>query len=674
MTVLSSCSEAPVYHEGKDRITLGDWFTFESEHYGKVLAAVSKVGSNHVQLSGLPMDGLHDHRGRLGFRIHVRDLHTLTPCPNWMALITDRVQQQQDASLKIMQAVEALTRRLGVAPRNIMISHPGTDNDTGKALTVLSGTQDVKQYQIALEAAEQSDLPALFKQMKAVQADMAHWMALPMLPMEIAQDRANDVMDPLRDRIFQVRLYSGLSEEVVQIASGEPAAYHDKLHVFQIKRYMDEECLLNYQAGGIDITHIEAFDAWLAEPENRDRVLPMPRCMVAMQVRRVIKDRDDEGSLRQMCVNVQLGKLDRLTFLFVRNGDNLYRINTEIAFPDLIFPSSPQFMDGEAILFKSYGASERFYKGDFMTAREHAQLMQEQAARDQQAEQWFLDNPLPEWSEKWLAEHPSAPADEAYLETRWGCANPFLDGFGRKSYNRLNDYVPLTPDALYYDEAMEAIAKHEQEFNRIALIIQGLLDRSEVLHPHPPVNLGTQAGSETMLVLVKDGSAVLTHGDAPDFEAYRSSLNAQITADSIFTGQDTAWARREGEKETRRMDHSWRERSREWRPKYFRPFDDPGPGDVASAKKVFFDKTGRATKVTFSWLKPKRADIYGENMMEKTITLPVSDLLNISAYQPGDYKKFFSDPRTRADYLQWAPLLLEAEKWHQEQASRKATT
>ena len=39
-------------------------------------------------------------------------------------------------------------------------------------------------------------------------------------------------------------------------------------------------------------------------------------------------------------------------------------------------------------------------------------------------------------------------------------------------------------------------------------------------------------------------------------------------------------------------------------------------------------------------------------------------LFNVSAYTPGDYKMFFSDPRTRAKYLQWAPFMLAAEDYH----------
>lgn len=36
----------------------------------------------------------------------------------------------------------------------------------------------------------------------------------------------------------------------------------------------------------------------------------------------------------------------------------------------------------------------------------------------------------------------------------------------------------------------------------------------------------------------------------------------------------------------------------------------------------------------------------------------------MSAYTPGDFHLFYDDPRTRADYLKWAPYLLAAEDFH----------
>lgn len=55
------------------------------------------------------------------------------------------------------------------------------------------------------------------------------------------------------------------------------------------------------------------------------------------------------------------------------------------------------------------------------------------------------------------------------------------------------------------------------------------------------------------------------------------------------------------------------------------------------------------------------------------IQVDAARLLNVSAYTPGDYRQFYDDPRTRADYLEWAPLLLAAEDWHAAGGAAAAT-
>lgn len=43
---------------------------------------------------------------------------------------------------------------------------------------------------------------------------------------------------------------------------------------------------------------------------------------------------------------------------------------------------------------------------------------------------------------------------------------------------------------------------------------------------------------------------------------------------------------------------------------------------------------------------------------------PGEHLTCVDAYTPGDFHMFYDDPRTRADYLRWAPVLLACEDWH----------
>lgn len=647
-----------VHREKAESIHLGDWLICETKKNGRILVCVTEIGSNYVHLEGLSLD-VEGYGGRFSWRQHRNDLHELIPAQNWQGLIAGQVTRYQGESAEIMQQVQDITRRLGVRPQSTMIGETeAVDTSGGTALAVLSAENDISKYARDLKTAQEDNLPALFKRMKVVQERMAEWMQMPMIPLRAQIGSLESVMEPLKERVFQVGLYAGLTEQAEQIAEGAPAAYHDKLHVFQLRRYMDEECLLDYDAGGIDIQGIQAFDAWLAKPENRDRILPLPRCMVAMRVRREIKERDWEGSLRQLGINIELAQLDKLTFLFVRNGENLYRINTEIDFPEWIFPDSGDFMGGEPLMFRTFG--DRV--DNFITVRAYESMMAENATFEAKKQAWETDNPIAAWA----AANPEKTNGKTQerVEWLWNDANPYSH-WHSKPHSDLNRYEALTPDSIHYDDAMRKIDTQQKEFNRIALIIQGLLDRSTALHPHPPVNLATQQGFEQMIVLVRDGSMVLTHGEKPDFEAYRRKLNELITPDSVFVGQDTAWALAEGEKESRRIDADWRNPHRgDWRPKYHRPYGNPGPGLVSRAKQVAFKK-GVPTKATFAWERQRAYNHYSDDrsLVPVKLTVHVGDLLNVSAYQKGDFKIFFADPRTRAEYLRWAPLLLAAEKW-----------
>ena len=81
----------------------------------------------------------------------------------------------------------------------------------------------------------------------------------------------------------------------------------------------------------MEFRSIERFDEWMAKPKNRDRLLPFPRCLLAMRVRRNQKHREC-ASISDAFVNIELSELDKTTFLFIRNGENLYRMNCDLEF------------------------------------------------------------------------------------------------------------------------------------------------------------------------------------------------------------------------------------------------------------------------------------------------------------------------------------------------------
>jgi len=116
-------------------------------------------------------------------------------------------------------------------------------------------------------------------------------------------------------------------------------------------------------------------------------------------------------------------------------------------------------------------------------------------------------------------------------------------------------------------------------------------------------------------------------------------------------------------KEGERRSQDWRLRGseREYRLAEYYPFGNPGPGKLARVAK--FQK--RARRCVYTWSRDRlRRTWGGSETVQATFACSADEGLNVDAYKPGDFHQFFDDPRTRADYLQWAPVLLAAEEYH----------
>lgn len=611
-----------------DRIELGQWFWVLGDE--EWLGCVMHIGSNFVLLE--EPDNGSGHRCE---RVHINNIHLKLRVESDAAtVIRQKIDESQRRISDCMDEIRAITARLGVDQINKIGVQPDSAGN-GRALSVLSSTRDVDSYKQDLIAAKQESLPNLFKQIEAENKTLAKWMLAESLPLKAVSIDLKKSLESIDHRIFNVSLYAGLTETVVKCADGVGAAMTDKLHVMQRKLYMDEECLLNYLHGGMEFGDIEAFDRWLCQRENRERMLPFPRTIVAMQVRRNRKQRDGKGIFLSEFINIKLAELDKLTFLYIRNGEQVYRLDCDLDFGDLIFPDKHRLNLTESMMMRK----DRYYlKSDVISMHDY-----EERAK-------------------------------AYYENEKNLAAWLKENSGKHSYHspyrklagydfRPDDWVPLDPEHLYFDDYQKDLDDQVRKYNRIALIIQGLFDRSPVLHPHPPVQTWVHESFLRMTELVYDGSDVLNYGEASDFEAYKAMCNESIDADSVLIGQHLYWMQKEAVKESRRMDLDWRCHS-DWRPELFEPYGNPGPGLLSKPCKW----QPRARNATFSWFRKRLRDDapyrFNKHNIRATITVPVVELFNVSAYRPGDYKQFFMDPRTREQYLEWAPMLLAAEEYH----------
>jgi len=602
-------------------IEIGQWYWVKQpKNKPDWFACVVEVGSNYVAFKS---PGTHG--GYSNDRIHFDDFHKncrLEPDPD--KVIHKHIDKARTEVRHKLEEVKKITARLGFE------AQAKADKPETRALSVLSGTDDVKKYKLALIKAKDKQLPKLFEEIESAHGVMAQWMKAQAMPMLALAQGMKGAIAEIEDRVFNISLYAGLTEQVTRITDGEPAGAGEKLHLFQRLLFMDEECLVNYRLGGMDFDNIKDFDQWLAEPENLNRCLPSPRCMVAFRVRRHKKERDWGGSLETAWINMQMGDLDETTFLYIRNGEQLYRMNCELDFDTLIFPGKNEFNLSEPMMAKMFCDDTK----EIITKREYDVLVANEEERKKKLEAWRKANPEKEWIDE-----PSELRNSSF---------------------EFDQYQPFDKTSVYFDQISETLTTRMKYYNRIALIIQGLYDRSMVLHPHPPVKLWDGEGFANAVELVYD-AMTLHHGEPPDFEAYRKKLNASLCDGAITIGQDDYFAEKEADKDNAR---DWRGRNSDrYQPSRHYPYGNPGPGYLAKIAK--WNKKSRTA--FFRWERERQWTTYRGRRGDKlpaTLKVPETRLFCVDNYQPGDWKQFYADPRTRANYLKWANLLLTAEEFH----------
>lgn len=623
-----------------DTVDVGHWFwiketaTWNDPAKGRKagdeyewFGCVAEVGSNYVELQSPPSPG----RGYSHTRIHFNEFEDrlrFEPDPN--SVIDAKTHYYQTQANNLIGEISQLTNRLGVAPTSQTSEklQEGTNS-----LIAVSSSVDVTAYKSQLIEAKEKTLPALFKEMEAAHSELGRWMGAKAMAVRVAFGSHKTALKLVDDRLHTIELYAGLTEEAVLIRDGEPASRDEKLRVMQRRFYMDEECLAAYEAGGMEMRNLSDFDEWLSKPDNYKRILPFERCLIAFRVRRMEKERNVTAPFDAF-INILLRAEDKETFLYARNGEQLWRVNCNFNFGEKLVPDVTEFDPSQPMMVKLFGTSVKkiIPKSQWEAMREAWEKEQEERKAKKESDPNYRDFNM------------------------------------YSSYSEWNEYEPFDPSSVYYDDAVAEVSAQIKKYNRVAVIIQGLYDRSMVLQPHKKVQVYNPESFEENIELVYDATT-LTHGDKPDFDAYRARLNASLTVESVVVGQEDFWLRQEAEKENTRQqrDHRTRHTTHYTR---FKPHNNDGPGLVTTMNEF----KPRAGKAVFKWERNRRRkNWYDNGSVPVSLTVPVSELLNVSAYTPGDFKRFFDDPRTRQEYLKWAPLMLAAEDYHAGKPSKSTT-
>src|SRR4029077_4558923 len=443
-------------------------------------------------------------------------------------------------------------------------------------------------------------------------------------------------------KIHTVELYAGLQEELVQVREGAPAGLDARVHLMQRMHFMDEECLARYEAGGMDFKDVAAFDAWLARDGNFGRILPHDRCVVAFRIRRNNKD---YGNLNAF-ISFQFNQYNEATFLYIRNGRQLWRMHTSIEFNEGLFPrrEDEALLGDQELWIKADEFDLKSFQGIITRRQRDAMIEFYKARRAHMAQKLWQWHRAGKPGGNWLCVAVSHELDYHHKRGDLYAQTGKPGSWHLDARCEADEYELLTPENIYYDDAMRRIRAATLEHNRVAVIVQGLLDRSTCLHPHPPWRIWTPEGFAAGIELVYDVSRALVPGEIPDFEEYRRQLNQGLRPLCHTIGQYGAWR----EHMERIYGDKWGHEGRHGR----------GTNEIHDGYRMKRDRSCEfrwtRSRAKAKWVAhPTKAGYLQAEYPEIEVRwlCPAERLTCVDAYTPGDFHLFYDDPRVRADYL-----------------------
>lgn len=156
--------------------------------------------------------------------------------------------------------------------------------------------------------------------------------------------------------ITTIEIYAGIKEDIITLKEGDPASADCPVVLHQACLFMDEEFALIDD--DFDYSKEKHFNSWLVKDNHFKELLPEEKSMLVCKPRRNDKDYKVDSSL----VNFLLNKPNHRTIFLIRNGERLYKLESDnISVDDRLFPNKNEFQD---ILDKENGVKGEVWERD----------------------------------------------------------------------------------------------------------------------------------------------------------------------------------------------------------------------------------------------------------------------------------------------------------------------
>lgn len=207
----------------------------------------------------------------------------------------------------------------------------------------------------------------------------------------------------------------------------------------------------------------------------------------------------------------------------------------------------------------------------------------------------------------------------------------------------------ITPDDIEYDRYVLDHMSTVLQYNRIILILQGLIDRTKIFQSMPRINLASPSDGRKWMKIIRDEESLPSRRLI--WETYRDQLNKTIKKGKVICLH------------AQRMTDKWR--SEFWwdtRPAWL----NPQLFEVEAVKRDRSEvQVGWPHVYSYGYYDPDTGCYKGGQPSGKRshCWIPMEHVFNVTDYMPGDYKMFLCNRAARGKYLKWAPFLLSAENY-----------
>ncbi len=741
--------------EATDKVEVGKWYLInqdKKEFYatnensqsdrevvdsnGNILVCVENFESNLVVMKS-NMREFRILNKNLGHVLLDIDQHKALP------LVQEKGLSQQTLIVKAQEEIREIIKR---------INHSGSKASDSTEVAVATKNTLVEQTRV-LKEVHSTKLEALNDEIRGYVSnihDITKYYSLPSTAGMIDHQKTKSIVD---EKLHELNLYGGLNESEEIVSVGGVTSESRPIYIFQNLKYMDVECLIGYESGGISIDSIDSFNKWLAEPINRDRIMPKDRSIVAIKVRKY-PDRRMLGWFAEK----------NPTYLYLRNGENIKCIKTGVSISETLLATENN-LGGRFYVKKIHSYSDKSKNFEFLSKHEYDHLLES----SEKLKAFYLDTLLDSYKalRRFLvgmggyAEHkhsilninkekdcknlfeirngsmfgykPSSQSlydkqrvlyqeavddtnkrietivssiQSGLLDPKVGFASRddygfdhfgmstnetgFVDEDGSEYYfeytrqqlnkdlkeivgrysekaphypnkdsytsdgeispfklqHLLAKYDPMDEDNYYFDDLKVMSWQRYKRQNELAILIQGLLDRSSFFG-YTEASLFKDDFDEK-IKLVYDKDKGLYHGEMPDFKVFIENCNKDSDIGDIFFGHQKIWDEIEEDKS-----RGYQHYNKTYIPEFL------------AAERIIKKRNGQVV-VKFRW--ETKRDWWSTAKTPykaNTFECDINNLINISRYKPGDCKPFIEDPRCRDLYPKWGEFIITAETYHQ---------